>query len=114
MVLLELERRGCVIDYVRTNDGYEVDFLARDPEGGSTLTQVCTDVSHADTHDREVRALAAAAAEYPKAFPLLLTFDTLPPRPPLPTALRWQPAIAWLLGDELAGAGRKGRGATTR
>ena len=29
---------------------------------------------------------------------------------PLPKPLRWQPAIAWLLGDELAGGGNKRRG----
>ena len=101
VVLLELERRGCEIDYVRTRDGGEVDFFARNPAGGVTVIQVCTDVSDTDTYTREVRALTAAAAEYPGAVPLLLTFDTLPPRPPLPAPLRWQPAIAWLLGDEL-------------
>lgn len=102
-VFLELERRGCETDYVRTRDGYEVDFFARDPEGKATLIQVCTEVSDPATYEREVRALAAAAAEYPGAIPLLLTFDTLPPRSPLPKPLRWQPAIAWLLGDELPG-----------
>ncbi len=100
-IFLELERRGCETDYVRTRDGYEVDFFARDPEGKATLIQVCTEVSDPGTYEREVRALAAAAAEYPGAIPLLLTFDTLPPRSPLPKPLRWQPAIAWLLGDEL-------------
>lgn len=101
VVLLELERRGCQTDYVRTLDGYEVGFLARDPEGNPTLIQVCTDVSDPDTFEREVPALSAAAAQYHAALPLLLTFDTLPPRSSLPKPLRWQPAIAWLLGDEL-------------
>lgn len=45
VVLLELERRGCETDYVRSRDGYEVDFFARDPESNATLIQVCTDVS---------------------------------------------------------------------
>ena len=101
VVLLELERRGCETDYVRTRDGFEVDFFARAPDGAATLLQVCTDVSDPNTYTREVRALSAAAVEYPKALPLLLTFDTLPPRPALPAPLRWQPAIAWLLGDDL-------------
>jgi len=109
-VFLELERRGCQTDYVRTRDGYEVDSLARYPQGDSTLIQVCTDVSEPATYQREVRALSAAVAEYRGALPLLLTFDTLPPRSPLPKPLRWQPAIAWLLGDELAGGGNKRRG----
>lgn len=88
------------IDYIRTREGFEVDFCARDPAGRVTLIQVCADVSEADDYAREVRALTAAAAEYPDARPLLLTFETLPPRPPLGAPLRWQPAIAWLLGDE--------------
>ena len=101
VVLLELERRGCENDYVRTRDGYEVDFFARDSEGNATLIQVCADVSDPATYEREVCALTAAATEYRGATPLLLTFDTLPPRSPLPKPLRWQPAIAWLLGDKL-------------
>lgn len=98
-VFLELERRGCEINYLRTRDGYEVDFFARNPEGDTTLIQVCTDISALATYEREVRALSAAAAEYRGATPLLLTFDTLPPHWPLPKPLKWQPAIAWLLGD---------------
>jgi predicted AAA+ superfamily ATPase len=99
-VFLELERRGCETDYIRTRDGYEVDFFVRNPEGDTTLIQVCTDVSDPATYEREIRALSAAAAEWPGAAALLLTFDTLPPRSPLPKPLRWQPAIAWLLGDQ--------------
>lgn len=100
-VFLELERRGCETDYVRTREGYEVDFFARSPGGGAALIQVCTDVNDPAAYDREVRALAAAASEYRGASPLLLTFDTVPPRSPLPKSMRWQPAIAWLLGDAL-------------
>jgi uncharacterized protein len=100
-VLLQLERRGCATDYLRTRDGYEVDFIARDLEDGVTLIQVCADVNDPATMEREVRALAAAAAECRGATPLLLTFDTVPPLAPLPKPLCWQPAIAWLLGDEL-------------
>ena len=36
-VLIELERRRCTVTYVRTTGGYEVDFLARDPEGRHEL-----------------------------------------------------------------------------
>jgi predicted AAA+ superfamily ATPase len=34
VVPLELEGRACETDYVRTRDRYEVDFFARNPEGG--------------------------------------------------------------------------------
>ena len=75
-------------------------------EGKASLNKVCIDVSKPDTYERKVRALAAAAAEYRGATPWLLTFDTLPLRSPLPKPLRWQPAIAWLLGDTLPGEQR--------
>jgi hypothetical protein len=98
-VLLELERRGCDVGYVRTDEGYEVDFHARDPEGGVSLIQVSADVGSSDTRDREVRALVSAARLYPGATPVLLTADAQPPAEALPGPLVWQPAAAWLLGD---------------
>ena len=70
------------------------------------MNKVCIDVSEPDTYEREVRALAAAAAEFRGATPWRLTLGTLPPRSPLPKPLRWQPAIAWLLGDTLRGKQR--------
>ena len=97
-ILIELERRGCEIEYVLTQDGYEVDFLAQSPEGAWALIQVCADVSDAVTREREVRALLSAAAETPMATPLLLTLDAVPPQPALPSPIRWQSAASWLLG----------------
>jgi hypothetical protein len=99
-VLVELERRGCEVSYVRTREGCEVDFLARSPEGRWTLVQVCADLADAGTRERVVRALAAAAAEYPDATPLLITLDAVPPQPALPAPLQWQAAAGWLLDYE--------------
>ncbi len=99
-VLIELERRGCQADYVRTTNGLEVDFLTRDPLGKWTLLQVCLDISEPSTRDREIRALAAAAREFPEASPVLLTLDSVPPNFDLPEPLKWQAAAEWLLGEE--------------
>jgi hypothetical protein len=95
-VLVELERRGRQVAYVRTKEGFEVDFLATNPLQTPELIQVCLDVSDSATREREVRALEAASKELPDAKPLLLTLDSTPP-PHLPTALQWLPAAAWLL-----------------
>jgi len=100
-VFLELERRGHEAAYVRTKEGFEVDFLATAPDSPPLILQVCLEVHDSSTWEREVRALAAAAAEHPKTVPLLLTLDSMPPRPPLPKPLRWLPAAAWLLGGPL-------------
>ena len=100
-VLVELERRGCEVAYVRTREGFEVDFLAHFPEGDWLLLQVCADLTDAATREREVRALLSAMADYPDATPLLISLDAIPPQPDLPAPLRWQSAAAWLLGCDL-------------
>jgi uncharacterized protein len=97
-VLVELERRGYEVSYVRTKDDREVDFLARAPEGDWLLLQVCADLSQSATREREVRALLSASNEYPDATPLLITLDAIPPQPALPLPLQWQAAVPWLLG----------------
>ncbi len=100
-VLIELERRGADVGYVRTPDGYEVDFHAQLPDESRWLMQVCATAAAADTLERETRALVAAAPLYPEATPLLLTLDLTPPAQALPAPLRWQSAAAWLLGEPL-------------
>lgn len=96
VIMLELERRGCEIGYVRTSEGYEIDFHVRTPDGDAKLIQVCTDISAQPTREREIRALTSAAKEHPHAAPLLITLDTIPP-PPLPEPLQWKCAADWLL-----------------
>ena len=53
--------------YVRTPEGYEVDFLARDAAGGMELMQVCGDLSDPATAAREGRTLSAAGELFPPA-----------------------------------------------
>jgi uncharacterized protein len=95
-VLLELERRGAEISYVRTASGFEVDFLARYPEGHRELIQVCADLDEPTTRTREVRALVEARRECRDAS---LHLISLAPEVPLdlPKNIHWQPASAWLL-----------------
>lgn len=99
-VLLELERRGARIGYLRTATGYEIDFHADFPDGTLQLIQVCTDLGSKETLEREVRALMDAQAAHPHALPLLLSMDAQPPAT-LPPGIHWQSAAAWLLGDAL-------------
>ncbi len=100
VVLLELERRGFDVSYVRTKEGWEVDFLGREPGGKSVLLQVSADVSDAATFEREVRALTAAVREQRGARRLLLTLDPQPPRGNLPSGITWMPLSRWLLDIE--------------
>ncbi len=75
VVLNELERRGAEVAYVKTDDGLEVDFLARYRAAGEELIQVCADPSAPETLARELRALKAAAKEHPRATRRLLVLD---------------------------------------
>lgn len=72
VVLNELERRRAEVAYVKTAQGYEVDFLARFPGAGEALIQVCADTGEAAVLERERRALEEARRERPKAERVLL------------------------------------------
>lgn len=97
-VLVELERRGCEITYVRTSEGFEVDFLARGLSGEVDLIQVCADLSDPATAEREIRALQAAGIAIPEAGKHLLTLtaDGFPQE--VPTGVSVQTAWEWSLG----------------
>ena len=98
-LLLELERRAYEVSYVRTGDGYEVDFLAFRAGGPPLLIQACLESEGDETWTRELRALEAAASIYPDARPFLVTLDAQPPRRPLPAGIAWAPAARWLLEE---------------
>ncbi len=97
LVLNELERRGAEVGYVKTEEGLEVDFLARQLAGGEELLQVCADLSAPETLARELRALEEAGRQYPQATGRLLTLtrDTLLAQ--APADLIVQPVYEWIL-----------------
>jgi len=95
-VLVELLRHGSEAGYVRTAEGFEVDFLVRRPEGKEQLIQVCAELDDKATRDREVRALLAAAKEHPRAHLALVTMTSESARD-IPPAIRIYDAALWLL-----------------
>ena len=98
-VLLELERRGFETSYVRTAEGWEVDFFAQRAGERPLLVQVCLESEGEATWDRELRALQAAAAVHPRSRPFLVTLDAAPPTRPLPKGFAWAGASRWLLEE---------------
>lgn len=98
-VVLELERRGADVSYVRTQEGFEVDFLARYPDGKQELLQVCADLDSPSTLEREVRALVQAAGEHPRAsLNMIVLRPETAGRLPRGVTLHWAPA--WFLTQE--------------
>jgi hypothetical protein len=96
-VLIELERRGMDVTYVRTQSGYEVDFLARSATGEVELIQVSADPQSESIEEREFRALSEAGHLFPNAKRRLLTLthDAMPKK--LPRGLTAEPAYQWML-----------------
>jgi hypothetical protein len=102
VVMLELERRGYEVHYVRTAEGWEVDFLAHRPGDRSLLVQVCAEGGADETLARELRGLEAASRHYTRASGVLVTLDAAAPTQ-LPPGMMWRPAAQWLLEADPAG-----------
>ncbi len=98
-LLLDLERRGADVTYVRTEGGFEVDFLARYPGRGEELIQVAAEMTDAATRDREMRALVEAREVHPRAS---LHLVALEPEDvgEVPRGVAVHPAVAWLLRED--------------
>ncbi|MDE0134495.1 MAG: ATP-binding protein [Acidimicrobiaceae bacterium] len=103
-VLIELERRGSEVTYVRTPEGFEVDFLARHLDGTVELIQVCADATEAETGARELRALATAGQAFPSARQSLLTLGHRGLPAEVPTGVDAQPAYEWILAAAVEAA----------
>lgn len=100
-VRVELERRRMQATYVKTKEGYEVDFLARAPGQPPALIQVAAELDDPMTREREVRALLAAQAEHPRASLHLVTF-TPESATRIPEAVQVHPAWSWFLAAPAA------------
>jgi len=101
VVMNELERRGAEITYVKTDSGYEVDFLARHPVTGHELIQVCADPLAKETLSRELRALTEAAGQHPHATLRLLVLDRDALMGVSTPGIEVQPVHEWLLARPL-------------
>lgn len=97
-IMVELERRGALISYVRNETGTEVDFLVRYPDGRRELLQVCTDMDSPPVREREIQGLMDALAEQKNATAHLIVLAP-EPVPELPSQIRWHAASEWLLDD---------------
>lgn len=100
-VFIELHRRKAEVGYVKTASGYEVDFLARCPDGKASLIQVCASLDDPATREREVRALVDAMSEHRRAEALILVAESRTPFPEVPKNVRIQPAWEWMLNAEI-------------
>lgn len=99
-VLLDFDRRGYEVSYVRTDDQYEVDFCATRPGEVPWLVQVALDVSDPTVCERELRPLSATEGDLRRAKRVVVTLDGAPPRRALPADIALVGAAEWLLRDD--------------
>lgn len=97
VVLHELEQRGAEVGYVKTEEGLEVDFLARYRAAGEDLIQVCADVTAKATLERELNALEAAGRAHRRARRLMLVLDRESATRVHAAGVQVEPACEWLL-----------------
>lgn len=97
VVVKELERRRAEVGYVKTEEGLEVDFLARYPAAGEELIQVCADMTADATLARELRALERAAKAHRHAERTLLVLDRDSAKRVSAPGIRAKSAPEWLL-----------------
>ncbi len=95
-VMIELERRGAEIFYIKTPGGFEVDFLARFYDGREELIQVSADFSDQTVREREIRALLDAESAHPKAAMNIIALHGEASRE-VPDKIRVHRAADWLL-----------------
>jgi predicted AAA+ superfamily ATPase len=77
MVFLHLRRNGFQVEYVKTKEGCETDFFARQKESGDVkLIQVCWDMSDEHTFNRELRGLNSAMAKLSISSGTIVTWDS--------------------------------------
>ncbi|MGC8724813.1 MAG: ATP-binding protein [Acidobacteriota bacterium] len=93
-VRLELERRRAEVTYVKTPEGFEVDFLAKWPGKRPSLVQVAADLRDEAVAEREARGLLAAKKRLPRASLHLVTLTpeaaaNLPAEISVVAAWRW-------------------------
>jgi hypothetical protein len=94
-----LLRQGAEVGYLRTSDGFEVDFHARFPDGQRELIQVCAELSDGATCHRELRALQQALEEPigAGAQARVIALHCGQPSGEWPEAVIWSSALEWLL-----------------
>jgi len=99
-VLNALACQRAEVGYVKTDEGFEVDFLARIPGEPERLIQVCADPTPPQVLARELRALDSAAQVYPHAERILIVLTQDQAAQIDVRGVRVCTAHKWLLGEE--------------
>lgn len=98
VVAVELMRRGVDLNYYRSNDGKEVDFVLRQGSNIKQLIQVCYEIDHYATRKRELVGLVRARKELDCDNLTILTWDFKAEEKHSGSKVSFLPLWKWLLG----------------
>ena len=76
LVFMELRRQGLDIEFYRTEDGLEVDFITTDRSSAQALYQVSLQLHDARTRARAIKALSTAMRETRIKYGTIVSLDT--------------------------------------
>lgn len=99
LVYNTLRRQRLEVAYLRTDEGYEVDFHTTAQDGSRQLIQVCESLTDPRTRERELRALFAAMAQCGLDRGRVITPDEAERIEDGPRLVEVLPAWRWLLEE---------------
>ena len=109
MIYLELKRRGFTVNYYKTREGFEIDFVIKNQENQLELIQVSYSLDNDEIVNREARALISAGTYLGAGALTIITFNEefeLKDESSVP--IKVVPAWKWLLGNPEAAARDQG------
>ncbi|MFH1917450.1 MAG: ATP-binding protein [Nanoarchaeota archaeon] len=100
LVFLELQKRGGDINYWRSKEGKEVDFVIRDGHHVRELIQVTWNMEDEMTRAREIQGIVLAAHEFGKGDALIICKDEERTVVTDKVTIRIVPLWKWLLNEK--------------
>jgi predicted AAA+ superfamily ATPase len=100
LVFLELKRRGFDVSYYQGKA--ECDFVCRESNTAFRVIQVCADLSHPQTRERELRGLIEACEVFQLNQGLILTMDTEEIIRSAGVDIHIEPVWKWLLKSDVS------------
>ncbi|MBU4077823.1 MAG: ATP-binding protein [Euryarchaeota archaeon] len=100
LVFLQLLRSNCEIYYWQDEKGLEVDFVIKQGLKVNRMIQVCSDISDAQTRNREIKGLVSGLVYFDMPEGIIITSDLFAEETVDEKQIKFVPLWYWLLETE--------------
>lgn len=100
LVFLQLLRSNCEIYYWQDEKGLEVDFVIKQGLKVNRMIQVCSDISDAQTRNREIKGLVSGLVYFDMPEGIIITSDLFAEETVEEKQIKFVPLWYWLLETE--------------